>query len=501
MRLEYAMARLAVIILTLTLAADVSRADDVGASFTDVAVAAGISVRSSGYAGPSWGDFNGDGHDDLYLSYVKRLYVNDGKGKFTDVTDQVGLGNSKSHNGGCWADFDNDGHLDLFVAPSTLLRNDAGKRFVPMQYDKLHAYFTESGSWADYDGDGFVDLAVAPLYPRDKDWAPAPVYLLRNLGGKSLEDVSKSAGMPGAVCVNRTPAWCDYDNDGDSDLYIARYWVYPDALMRNEGNGQFVDVAPTSGLPYRKAQGGVNEHTLGVAWVDFDRDGFFDVYTCPQHKPNSLYRNNGQGAEKIFTKMPAKSNSGASHGGANEHLSCAWGDFDNDGYPDVYATREPEGGARNVLLRNKGDGTFVDVTTAVGLPKWMGHGAAWADYDGDGDIDLAARGWNPGFKLFRNDLKNDNHWIQFKLIGGEGCNRAAIGARVTVTTGDFKQVQDVDGGSGSMSQNSLVLHFGLGKHETIDAVHVRWPTMQKQSQRFEKLKAGKRYVIVQGKEL
>lgn len=472
--------------------------------FTDVTASSGIGEFKTGSSGVSWGDYNNDKWEDLLLvsAWVKLFRNRDGH--FEDVTVPAGLGNVRDIRAGYWGDYDNDGDMDLFFTPCRLFKNNKGVFEEVTQKARLPdlgKYMIESAAWGDYDGDGNIDLVVPCIYPKEKPWTPAPVFLFKNNGDGTFTDVTQKAGFPDPDRPEREPrgvAWCDYDNDGDLDLYVTCYRLYADYLFRNNGDGTFTNVAKASGFPQQSGQTEANGHELGVLWADFNRDGFFDLYMTPQHDGNRLYQNQGPPQwhfANVANEKGALSGSNRFNpGGNNEHLSCASADYDNDGWPDLYVTMEGEGKSPNQLLHNKGDGTFERVTDRFDLNHY-GHAAAWCDYDHDGDPDLIAAGESSSakepkslpVKLYRNDIINKNHWIYFRLAGTrfdsahrpepvEGkSNRSAIGARVTVVTGSLTQIQEVDGGSGSMSQNSMTLAFGLGAATKVDKVTVRWP--------------------------
>ncbi len=492
--------------------------------FVNVTIPVGLPetfLDMEGRPGISWGDYNNDGHEDLLIFHGKKkecyLFENDGSGKFRDVTQKAGLVLPWKSTAGYWADYDNDGDEDIFIVPDMLWRNDKGI-FINVSkksgLKEIHNdYHSESAAWGDADRDGFVDLVVPCVYPRKDAWTPAPVYFYQNNGNGTFIESTKAVGLPDPdkpERVNRTAAWCDYDNDGDFDLYLASYRLYADYLFRNNGQGKFTNVAVRAGFPQQAGQNIVNGHSLGISWVDYDRDGFFDLYFCPQHDGNRLYRNAGP-PNWYFKNVAAQANLVVGinqfRGRGNEHLSCGWGDYDNDGYPDVYITREKEGGFTNLLLRNRGDGTFEiarDFCLSVGINDF-GHAVTWCDYDHDGRLDLiiGSEGSKPPshqnpdqffVKIYHNVLDNGNNWVQLKLEGKKS-NRSAINARVILTAGGLTQIQEVDGGSGSISQNPRVLHFGLGKAKKIKHCRIIWPSGKKQTVMLPTL--NKRYIITE----
>ena len=331
-------------------------------------------------------------------------------------------------------------------------------------------------------GDGRVDLVTGNIGLREsgKEFAGVPVTFY--LGGRNGRFRSVAAkllqGMENRS--SRIPAFCDYDNDGDLDLFLGCYRLYGDYFFQNNEGLVLSNTAIESGFPQEKGQKSTNEHTITAAWLDYDGDGDFDLCHSGQHSPVRLRRNDGNGR---FTEV------GRAAGvadGTTEHLGLTVGDFNNDGWPDLFHTEEREGSLRgaSVLLINRGDGAFADATTSAGLGRVFGHGTACADFDGDGDLDLAVASEGSSadkegileFCLYRNELKRGKAWVQFRLKGdGKTSNRSAIGARVTLMAGGRTQIQEVSGGDGSLSQRPFVLHFGLGDASKIDDVTVRWP--------------------------
>ena len=395
--------------------------------------------------GVAWGDYDGDGDQDLYLTnygLANKLFRNDG-GSFVDVT--VGpLGDDGTGTGAAWADYDNDGDLDLYLGnygDNKLLRNDGGA-FTDVTAGPLAGSgSTNSVAWADYDGDGKVDLFLAQIGSN---------LLLRNEGGDAFSDAS-SAPIDDASNA-RSGAWGDYDDDGDLDLYIVNLGT-SNKLFRNDGAGTFVDV--TAGPEGHTSTG------MAAAWGDYDNDGDLDLYVSNTGS-NKLFRND-DGTFADVTAAPLD------HAGKGRGI--AWADYDNDGDLDLFLSNRLEA---DRLFRN--DGTaFVDATTSVLADTGAGSGAAFADFDGDGAIDLYASNNGEANHLYRNDYTAGRHWLAIDLIGGAS-NRAAIGARVRVVAGGYSQIREVCGGEGFSSQGSLTSEFGLGTATIADTVEIRWPS-------------------------
>lgn len=428
--------------------------------FSDVSALSNTNDSGLG-RGVAWGDYDNDGDEDLYLVNTgssSRLFANNGDGTFTDVTADKHIGDTGAGEGAAWADYDNDGDLDLYLAKdgqaNRLFQNGGAPLYVFSDVTAGPLGNSAAGrsvAWGDYDQDGDVDLYVV-------NWSGGS-RLLRNEGPPSYEFVDASVLPIGDLGRGEGAAWADYDNDGDPDLYLSRSSGQADKLFRNEG-ASFVDVTAAMGLASTTGSG------LGVAWGDYDNDGDLDLYVVNSGTANQLFRNEGGVG---FTDVAAASGTGDVGVGRG----CAWGDYNNDGNLDLYVSNS---GAANVLYRSMGGGVFTDATTASGTgDAGAGRGVAWCDHDGDGDLDLYVANFGQENKLYCNDIGSLKHWLGVKLVGVLS-NRSGIGARVTVVAGGVRRVQEVSGGSGYLSQNSLPIEFGLGLSSTIDSLIVKWPS-------------------------
>ncbi|HEV3279491.1 MAG TPA: CRTAC1 family protein [Terriglobia bacterium] len=489
-----------------------------------------IEAKGSGLA---FFDYDMDGWLDIYLTNGLRLdetyppgqaptshlFKNNRDGTFTDVTAQSGLGISGWQTGVCVGDYDNDGWDDLFCGfwgHHMLFHNNGDGTFADVTRKaglwKDEVRWTSGCTWLDYDRDGHLDLFVANymIFERDKvpapdktsacQWKGIPVMcgprglpggsniLYHNNGDGTFTDVSEKAGIlkPGPR-YSITAVSYDFDNDGWPDIYVA---VDSEAsiLYKNNHNGTFTDVAVMAGCAYN--EDGQEQAGMGVGVADYDCDGWFDIFkTNFSDDTSDLYRNNGDGTFSDVTF--------AAGVGLNTQYvgwGCGFLDYDNDGwsdimqinghvYPDV--DHSPDLGVRfkeqRLLYRNLGNGKFKDVSAESGpgiLERFSSRGAAFGDYDNDGDIDVLILNMNDPPSLLRNDGGNRKNWIKIKLTGTV-CNRTAIGARVRVVTGKHVQMDEVHSGTSVMSQSDLRLHFGLGAATVIDAIEVKWPTTQK----------------------
>lgn len=440
--------------------------------FTDVTAEAGIALTGRLTESVAWGDYDDDGDEDLYLTVdgPNHLFRNDGGGRFTDVTDAARVGNDAFSVGTAFGDLDNDGDLDLYVVnfqrgPDVLYRNDGpvgpggAYRFtdVTLSAGTTAERSSRGVALVDYDRDGLLDIFVNAIGPN---------ILYRNLGDLRFENVAGVLGVDqsdqgvGVVAA-------DVDDDGWPDLYTGNRSNHLSNLFLNRG-GDFEDVALEEGIVAR----GLG---MGVLAFDFDNDLDMDLYWTAwpgSGSPiaNHLYENR----ETHFEDVALASGTGDLAGWG---ISGNAGDIDLDGRQDFFVTNgfDPSSGP-GVLFRNLGDGSFADVTLSLGGGAFDGRGVAFADFDNDGDLDLVvtADEGEPN-RLWRNDSSTGRHWLGLRLRGARS-NASAIGARVVVTTAEGSYVQEVSGGAGRGSQNSLPLEFGLGEATVVLQLTIRWPS-------------------------
>lgn len=431
---------------------------DAAVSFTRIAT--GPVATSSGATGGAWGDFNNDGWPDLFVTMnsgtTSVLFTNDGHGGFAlDNSAGIGSGTGSSW-GSAWADYDNDGNLDLMGSVygggnNFLFRNKGDGTFVRITADPvvMNGPSGNNAVWADYDNDGFVDAF----------FAGSPSLLFHNNGNGSFTKQTNSA-----VIIDRGGqgcSWGDYDNDGFLDLVVTRV-NQPNLLFHNNRNGSFTRVT----TPPFATDTAISQ---GCSWGDYDNDGLLDLVICNNGARNFLYHNNGNGTfAKITTNaisMVVASSSGS-----------AWADYDNDGYLDLFIAVR---GGNNLLFHNNGNGTFTQVTgvNPVNLSgSWIG--GAWGDFNNDGFPDLFVANQNGINALYLND-GNTNNWLTVQCLGRVS-NRSAIGAKVRVkaTIGGkaMWQLREISGGGGLACQNDLRAQFGLGDATNVDVVTIEWPS-------------------------
>jgi enediyne biosynthesis protein E4 len=454
--------------------------------FKEITKEAGLTRKGWGM-GVAVADFDNDGWQDIYVTGFggNVLYRNLGNCKFEDVTEKAGVRLGGFSTGAAWGDFDRDGHVDLFVP-----------RYVSIDIDKLPE-FGSNEKTCRFRG---ISVQCGPWgLPGESD------FLFRNRGDGTFEDVSKKAGVDDPNhYFGMQAVWADYDNDGWPDLYVAND-AGPNYLYRNKHDGTFEDVGLISGAAL--SADGREQGSMGVDFGDFDRDGRLDIFvTNFTEEPDTLYRNLGaQGFNDISWSARVAQPS---------YPLVGWGtaffDMDNDGWLDILAVNGHvypqmdlvKGGAPYrqplLLFRNNRDRTFEDVTAIAGLNNLLAssrRGAAFGDVNNDGKIDVLILNVGEPPTLLINRTPTSGHAVLFRLIGTKS-NKAAIGARVTVTAGDLVQFSEVRGGSSYLSQNDLRLHFGLGKETTIATVEVSWPSGKKEV--YRDLPAEFIYTIVEG---
>ncbi len=435
-------------------------------TFTEITAEAGL--EGVGSQRVAWGDFDNDGYDDLALD-GPAIYRNQGGTRFTRLADSAVDAVSPQSSGGLWVDYDNDGFRDLFVSThdtNALLRNETGIRF----RDVTESVFgsgaflgrTEAAAWGDSDNDGWLDLYIAN-YERaglERGLCNAD-QLFRNDHGTSLREVTNMAGVvtQEPLC-GRGVVWTDINGDGWQDVLVTNYRLDPNLLWMNQGGGRFTEQARMLGVRGNNVRG-MYGHSIGAAVGDMNNDGRDDVYICNLAHPRYLDVSDTSQL-LVSTGAPVAllsdviAGSGITFDETNAEPSLA--DVDNDGDLDLYVTSIYPGRSSR-LYRNEGDGKFTDVTWTSGTSVDNAWGAAFSDFDNDGDQDLLVASVH-GVRLFRND-GGPHGWLELRLES-PGCNRFGIGAAINLTADGTPQRREIRAGRGSGSQDSATAHFGLG---------------------------------------
>ena len=505
-------------------------------TFVDVARSAAITFQHDNAASPekylietmgsgcAWIDYNQDGLLDLYLvnsaatdlykpkqPLRSALYRNNGDGTFTDVTGKAGVGAEGLFGMGvAVGDYDNDGFPDLLVlgyGRCILYHNNGDGTFTDVTARagvENSGRWASSAAWFDYDNDGRLDFVVANYV----DWSPGrnfycgdlgpglrsychpddfhgqPPTLYHNNGDGTFTDVSKSSGVGLKAGNGLGVVTFDYDNDGWQDIFIANDHM-PNFLFHNNRDGTFREVGYVAGVAV--SSDGQFEAGMGTDAADATGSGRMDVIVT--HLDMQLARFYQNLGDQTFDDATLRSKIGY----ATYHMSgfgTRFMDYDNDGARDLFMANghvldniqryhadtcyaEPK-----LMFRNNGRGIFENVSDRLGpdfqLPR-VSRGAAVADFDNDGDLDILVNNNGQAPQLLRNDGGNANHWLEILLIGTRS-NRDGVGARVKVSAGDLIFYDQRKGGMSYQSAQDPRLHFGLGQHFNVDAVEILWPS-------------------------
>jgi enediyne biosynthesis protein E4 len=472
-------------------------------------------------------DYNNDGCMDIFFTngaampslkktgpeYSNRLFRNNCDGTFTDVTEKAGVAGEGYSMGVAIGDYDNDGYPDIFVAGvnrNILYHNRGDGTFedvtekahlggVDPHYGKL---WSVSAAWVDVDNDGWLDLVVTnyvqwdpqheptcgspqqPLYCHPDAYHDTPNQLFRNNRDGTFTDVTESSGLGAQLGKGMGVAVADYDGDGLMDIFVANDSV-PNFLFHNLGHGKFEEVGLLAGVALD--DNGRPVAGMGADFRDLFNDGRPDLmFTAMINDTYPLFRNTG--------KLPAFEDDTAAAGLAvATRTLTGWGiglyDFDNDGFKDVFTANShfpaldrylgTAAALPNSVFRNRGDGRFEDVSKAAGpdfqLPGQY-RGAAFADFDNDGQLDAVVANVNGPARLFHNVTSNAGHWLALKLTGTRS-NRDGIGAKVAVTLPSGRKLYNHCTTSvGYASSSEPLVRFGLGKEAVAKLIQIRWPS-------------------------
>lgn len=427
----------------------------------------------SGLGDPGWamgvavGDYDNDGFDDLYVTCFgpNRLYRNRGNGTFEDVTTRAGVGDPRFSTGAAWGDYDRDGRLDLFVA-----------NYVDFKLDDLPQF--GKGQLCQYRG--------VPVQCGPRGLPGAGDTLYHNNGDGTFTDASKKAGVDDTSgYYGLGVMWTDFDDDGWPDIIIAND-ATPNYAYRNNHDGTFTETGLALGIAVN--ENGVEQGNMGLSLGDYDRDGRLDLVISEfSDQYTTIYRKNKDGT---FTDV--------SHGAKVADVSTAfvgWGlklfDYDNDGWLDLLVANghvypQIEGAypggmyrQRKLFFHNERDGTFKETAALISQPlaeRRASRGAAFGDYDNDGDTDVIINDLDGPPMLLRNDGGAEaGHWLGVKLVGTKS-NRNAVGAKVSLMAGGLTQVDEVHSGDSYLSHSDWRLHFGVGQATKIDRLVIEWPS-------------------------
>lgn len=471
-------------------------------------------------------DYNNDGYLDIFFTngadihtlkktsakYSNRLFENDGKGNFRDVTEKAGLAGVGFDNGVAIGDYDNDGYKDIFVGGvhgNHLYHNNGDGTFTDVtakagidkpdsQYGPL---WSVGGAWVDVNNDGLLDLFVVNYlawdvnheprceaapgrldYCHPKFYKPTPNQLFLNNGDGTFRDVSAESGIRAHPGKGMGVGIADYDLDGLMDLFVTNDKMY-NSFFHNKGGGKFEEIAFEAGVAL--AENGQFISGMGVDFRDLDNDGYPDIaIVALDNETFPLFVNDGKRGFRDMTERSGMARLSLPMAGYSPTIA----DFDNDGWKDIFVTRghvQSLGYSTNVqveqpntVFRNLGGTKFAALTAEAGLtaqPPRRHRGSAVGDLNGDGRLDVVATAIGAPAELWINDSPGGHHWLEVQLEGVKS-NRDGIGARIKVVAGGAAQYNHVSFAAGYASSSAGPTHFGLGASTSADLVEIHWPS-------------------------
>lgn len=471
-------------------------------------------------------DYNNDGHLDIFFAngadirtlkkdspeYYDRLFENDGKGNFKDVTEKAGLAGTGFDNGVAVGDYDNDGWKDLFVGGvhgNRLYHNNRDGTFTDVtakagldradpQYGPL---WSVGGAWVDVNNDGLLDLFVVNYlawdidtepkceaapgkldYCHPKFYKPTPNRLFLNNGDGTFRDISEESGIRAHPGKGMGVGVADYDRDGLPDLFVTNDKLY-NSFFHNKGAAKFEEIAFQANVAL--ADSGEFISGMGVDFRDIDNDGYPDIaFVALENELFPVFRNTGKRDFADATQKSGMAKLSVSMAGYSPMIA----DFDNDGWKDLFVSRGHVQSLdyaprvvveqHNTIFRNAGGMKFDAFTAEAGLaarPAKRHRGSAFGDFDEDGRLDAVVTAIGADAEVWMNDSAGAGHWLELRLVGSRS-NRDGVGAAIKVVAGGVAQYNHVSYAVGYASSSAGPVHFGLGPNRSAESVEIRWPS-------------------------